>query len=328
MTYIKFVQKQTPNYLYEESLFFYSIINIIWYVIGISTLGFQFTQFSIIGNFILNFLWLGLISIIFCFPFFWYRLFFGKNAYLFKRQQVLEKNYDDTKQEYGVLFVKEREIRLLNLKEQFSLGFIFSVLLFDVFYSSVWVKNGILIWQPDWVLACVNWLKSHLTTPEVHGYWNWQQWDIFHLYFDDTTMGRSLKEEFGNEFKFLQNPVSNTLLFYHFIRTMLFIPIITAICIVLWQPFQLIGNSDKDPSNIYSIMGFIRACAWSIVMGFFGILLTYFLIEDVTIFVNFIRDGKNFQAIFGFYFFIALSVRFFIGWLFFWKRIIIQLFLK
>ena len=88
---------------------------------------------------------------------------------------------------------------------------------------------------------------------------------------------------------------------------------------------QFMGNSDKDPANIRSIMGFIRACAWSIVMGFFLVFLSYFLISDVTIFVEYVLSMKDLEIIIGFYFFVALPVRFFAGWLVFFKRVVLKL---
>ena len=150
-------------------------------------------------------------------------------------------------------------------------------------------------------------------------------WDLFYLDFGDSKTDRILKAKFGDEFQFIQTPFSNTLFFYHFIRCVLFVPIVAALSYVLWQPMQLMGNSDKDPANIHSIMGFIRACAWSIVMGFFLVLLSYFLISDVTIFVEYVLSMKDLGIIIGFYFFIALPVRFFAGWLVFFKRVTLKL---
>lgn len=54
----------------------------------------------------------------------------------------------------------------LNKKQQIALGFLFMVMIFDLFYSHVWVKDGILIWQPNWVVSCVEWIKNHLSPPK------------------------------------------------------------------------------------------------------------------------------------------------------------------
>ena len=216
--------------------------------------------------------------------------------------------------------MEESSSRLMRRSEILALGFLFMVLLFDVFYCTAWVKNLALVWQPDWVTACIDWVKSHLNMPPIN-----EGWDLFYLDFGDSKTDRILKAKFGDEFQFIQTPFSNTLFFYHFIRCVLFVPIVAALSYVLWQPMQLMGNSDKDPANIHSIMGFIRACAWSIVMGFFLVLLSYFLISDVTIFVEYVSSMRDIGIIIGFYFFIALPVRFFAGWLVFFKRVILKL---
>lgn len=312
------------RYLYEESLFFFTIINFALYCIGSFTIGFQFEHFSVYQNAILNVLWFLCLSVAMCFPAFWYRLILGKNAYLFRAVRRIEEaidSVDEEKRELAVALLNEHGKRILNVRERVALGFLFTVMLFDLLFARVWVEKGILTWQPEWVLSCINWVKSHTTMPPIN-----QGWDIFYLYFGDYDKSDSLlKQEFGDEFQFIQHPVGQTLLFYHFIRTVLFIPIITASTMVLWLPLQFMGNSDKDPSNIHSIGGFIRACAWSIVMGFFLIIPTWGIVSDVTRFIDFIRTGSNFEVVFGFYLFITLAVRFLVGWFIFWKRIFIKL---
>ena len=168
------------------------------------------------------------------------------------------------------------------------------------------------MWQPDWVTACIDWVKSNLALPPIY-----QKWDLFTLYFGSSETGRMLTARFGDEFQFIRTPFSNTLFFYHFIRCVLFVPIVVALSYVLWQPMQLMGNSDKDPANISSIMGFIRACAWSIVMGFFLVLLSYFLINDVTIFSEYVLLGKGIDILTFFYFLLHYQYDFLqAGWCF------------
>ena len=292
---------QHSCYLYEESLFFYALINFAWYCIGGFVMGFYFPSLSANINAWLDLLWFLCICVALCFPAFWYRLLLGKNAYLFREarkiDQLIDKISTTETRATAVSLLREQGQHLLNLHQRLALGFLFMVMLFDIFYSVTWVKNGILIWQPEWVLSCIEWVKSHLNMPHIS-----EGWDIFYLDFDDSSeTDRWFRQEFGDEFQFLQHPISNPLLFYHFIRTVLFVPIVAATCIVLWQPLQFMGNSDKDPSNIRSIGGFIRACAWSIVMGFFLIVFTWMLIFDVTMFFNFINKGKDAEIVYGAY---------------------------
>lgn len=310
-------------YLYEESLLFYTLINLGWYVIAVFTIGFYIPNFNDLENLYFNFVWCIILCIFLCFPNVFYKLFRHKKAYLFieekKIKEYLIKFHEPEKYNYIFNLLITQGKFPLNKKQQIALGFLFMVMIFDLFYSHVWVKDGILIWQPNWVVSCVEWVKNHLTPPNTHGYWNWKQWDIFSLYFSDDTLGQALKKEFGNEIQFLQNPISTSLLFYHFIRFVLFIPIITAFCIILWIPLKFMRNSNKDPSNIHGIIDFIRASTWSIVMIFFAIICSYSLIHNVEFYFNFIRTGENGKAIFGLYLFIAISVRFLTGWFVFFK---------
>lgn len=312
------------SYLYEESLLFFVLINLVWYFIGVLTISFQFNNLSTNQNLVLNLLWFFCLCVALCFPAFWYRFILGKNAYLFREVSKLEETLncidDEEKRKTAIVLLNEYGKRILNVRERVALGFLFMVMLFDLLFTRIWVKNGILTWQPEWVLSCIDWIKSHLNMPPLH-----DGWDIFYLDFNGSDeIDRLLKQQFGDEFQFIQSSEGYTLLFYHFIRTLLFIPIITASCMVLWTPLQFMDNSDKDPSNIHSIGGFIRACAWSIVMVFFLFFPTIAIICDVTRFINFIRAGEDFGVIFGFYLFITFSVRYLLGWFVFLKRVLLK----
>jgi len=38
-------------------------------------------------------------------------------------------------------------------------------MLFDLFYLNAWMKEGMLVWQPEWVNSIIAWVK---TTPIPH----------------------------------------------------------------------------------------------------------------------------------------------------------------
>ena len=56
-------------------------------------------------------------------------------------------------------------------------------------------------------------------------------------------------------------------------------------------------------------------------MGFFLIFASLTLITDITIFAEYILFAKGIDVLTFMYFFIALPVRFFAGWLVFFKRV-------
>ena len=315
---------QHTSYLYEECLFFYGIITGLWWFISIFAISARLPDVSLMTYFWTKFAIMLFFCVIMCFPAFWYRLIFGKNAYLFREErkyQSILNQADESNRATIKAILHENGARLFNRTEQIALGFLFSMILFQLFCGYIWVgKNKTLIWQPEWVTACIDWVRSYVTT---ESYYKTGRWGVFIFQFGDSPLGQALKQEYGTEVQFLQSPKGHALLFQHFIRTITFIPTITAICIVLWQPFQFMGNGDKDPSNIHSIMGFIRACAWSIVMGFFGLI-------GLLMFINFIELSlydreESKKAIIFCYFMVALAVRFFSGWLIFWKRVLFKL---
>ena len=314
---------QHTSYLYEECLFFYGIITGLWWFISIFAISARLPDVSLMTYFWTKFAIMLFFCIIMCFPAFWYRLIFGKNAYLFREErkyQSILNQADESNRATIKAILHENGGRLFNRTEQIALGFLFSMILFQFFCGYIWVgKNKTLIWQPEWVTACIDWVRSYVNTEP---YYKSGRWGLFEFQFGDSPIEQALKQEYGTEVQFLQSPKGHALLFQHFIRTITFIPTIAAICIVLWQPFQFMGNGDKDPSNIHSIMGFIRACAWSIVMGFFFLLFYLILINDVN---RYWQDDYNPLIIPGYYFFIALAVRFFSGWLIFWKRVLFKL---
>ena len=315
---------QHTSYLYEECLFFYGIITGLWWFISIFAISARLPDVSLMTYFWTKFAIMLFFCVIMCFPAFWYRLIFGKNAYLFREEhkyQSILNQADESNRATIKAILHENGARLFNRTEQIALGFLFSMILFQLFCGYIWVgKNKTLIWQPEWVTACIDWVRSHVNTEP---YYKSGRWGLFEFHFGDNPIEQALKQEYGTEVQFLQSPKGHALLFQHFIRTITFIPTITAICIVLWQPFQFMGNGDKDPSNIHSIMGFIRACAWSIVMGFFGLIGLLMFINSIE--PSLYDRGESKKVIIFCYFMIALAARFFSGWFIFWKRVLFKL---
>ena len=318
---------QHTSYLYEECLFFYGIITGLWWFISIFAISARLPDVSLMTYFWTKFAIMLFFCIIMCFPAFWYRLIFGKNAYLFREErkyQSILNQADESNRATIKAILHENGARLFNRTEQIALGFLFSMILFQLFCGYIWVgKNKTLIWQPEWVTACIDWVRSHVNT---ESYYKSGQWGLFKFQFtniDNELLKQTLIQKYGTEKQFFQSPEGHALLFQHFIRTITFIPTIAAICIILWQPFQFMGNGDKDPSNIHSIMGFIRACAWSIVMGFFGLIGLLMFINSIELSLYDREESK--KAIIFCYFMIALAVRFFSGWFIFWKRVLFKL---
>ena len=317
--------------LFEENLFFYFLVNGVWYLLGLFTLGFTISGIDAETNLLMNFIWLLCLCAAVCFPAFWYRLVFGKNAYLFRADQRLQKALQEFDKEYGDEVSQEEMVKwldnngytLLKRRHTLALSFLFMVALFDVFYIEAWMRNLALVWQPEWVNACIDWMKSNLALPPIH-----ESRKFFYLYFS-TNDERIFTQMFGSEAAFIQTPFGHAALFYHFIRTLLFIPIMAALCVLLWQPLLYLGGGKRYPPFIRGVKDFIGASLWSIVMGFFLAVSVWAILCKTTFFTPIlfdIRIGFNTLHLQGMYLFAALPTQFFIGWLIFWKRVFVKMF--
>ncbi|MDO5356920.1 MAG: hypothetical protein Q4E77_05440, partial [Conchiformibius sp.] len=317
--------------LFEENLFFYFLVNGVWYLLGLFTLGFTIPGIDAETNLLMNFIWLLLLCAAVCFPAFWYRLVFGKNAYLFRADQRLQKALQEFDEEYGDEVSQEEMVKwldnngytLLKRRQTLALSFLFMVALFDVFYIEAWMRNLALVWQPEWVNACIDWMKSNLALPPIYG-----NIKLFYLDFS-TGDERIFTQMFGSEAAFINAPFGHAALFYHLIRTLLFIPIVTALCVLLWQPLLYLGGGKRYPPFIRGVKDFIGASLWSIVMGFFLVVPTLAAIWEPTWFALILFDikiGFKLLHLQSPYLFVLPPVQFFIGWLIFWKRLAVRLF--
>ena len=82
-------------------------------------------------------------------------------------------------------------------KQQIALVTAFVIMLFELFYLNAWMKEGILVWQPEWVNSIIAWVKSHTNTPPLN-----IDRDIFDLDISDTPFKQFFanEQEFMNEF--------------------------------------------------------------------------------------------------------------------------------
>lgn len=320
------------SHLYEKHLFFYCLMGVFWFFMGVFTLDFNVEGFSSEQVLFFNMAWFIVVCGAFFFPLFWYRLILGKKNFLLKDRQKIQDELDAIDDEfYNDVYKYNAKMGSFppNRLEVFCLGLLFSFMLFDVFYIGVWVSNqSALLWQPAWVDWCIGLIKDNLILPPIY-----QAEGFFILDFGEGLNSTVFKETFGDERALLAAPMGDTLLFYHFIRVATFIPAVFAVCMVLWKPLAWLGIDKIDPQHINGMISFIRACAcaWSIVMGFFLILMSYFYVTSVEMFLLPFIDKSAWPEEFklnGLLIFIAFSIKFFYGWFVFWKNVIINRFFK
>lgn len=316
----------TSDRLYEEYLFFYLLICLFWFFVGLFSIGIRIPVFNDIQNLILNFVWFLLLCGALSIPKFWYRLIKGKNAYLFQATAKVDKTLSSIKdiQQREQVYKQIASNGKLppNRLETISLAFLFAFILFDILYIRCWISDLSLVWQPDWVNACIDWVHNNLTLPPIN-----ENRKFFNLYFSGNSADTKLKEYFGDEWAFLASPFGDAALFYHFIRVVIFIPILAALSIVLWKPLRWLGMQQIDPRNIHSVMSFLRSCAWSLIFAFFMAIGTWGFLTNANWFTLGLIDQEAwFENLYinGLYLFIVFGIRFFYGWFVFWKNIFLN----
>jgi len=313
----------TSNRLYEEYLFFYLLICLFWFFVGLFSIGIRIPVFNDLQNLAFNTVWFLILCVALSVPKFWYFLIKGRHGQLFqataKVYETLGSIEDVEQREQVHKQITSNGKLPPNRLETLSLAFLFAFILFDILYTRCWIRDLSLVWQPEWVNACIGWVHNNLSMPPIS-----EDRQIFNLWFDDGHNDTVLKEYFGDEWAFLASPFGDAAMFYHFIRVMIFVPILAALSIVLWKPLRWLGMQQIDPRNIHSVMSFLRSCAWSLIFAFFMAIGMWGFLTNTTWFTLGLIDQEAwFDNLYinGLYLFIVFGIRFFYGWLIFWKNI-------
>ena len=312
----------TSNRLYEEYLFFYLLICLFWFFVGLFSIGIRIPVFNDMQNLAFNTVWFLILCVALSIPKFWYFLIKGRHGQLFqaiaKVYETLDSIEDIEQREQVHKQITSNGKLPPNRLETLSLAFLFAFILFDILYTRCWIRDLSLVWQPDWVNACIGWVHNNLSMPPIS-----EDRQIFNLWFDDGHNDTVLKEYFGDEWAFLASPFGDAAMFYHFIRVVMFVPILAALSIVLWKPLKFMGMQQIDPRNIHSVMSFLRSCAWSLIFAFFMAIGTWGFLTNANWFTLGLIDQEAwFENLYinGLYLFIVFGIRFFYGWFVFWKN--------
>ncbi|MGB6926950.1 hypothetical protein [Psychrobacter sp.] len=312
----------TSNRLYEEYLFFYLLICLFWFFVGLFSIGIRIPVFNDMQNLAFNTVWFLILCVALSIPKFWYFLIKGRHGQLFqataKVYETLDSIEDVEQKEQVHKQIASNGKLPPNRLETLSLAFLFAFILFDILYTRCWIRDLSLVWQPEWVNACIGWVHNNLSMPPIS-----EDRQIFNLWFDDGHNDTVLKEYFGDEWAFLASPFGDAAMFYHFIRVVMFVPILAALSIVLWKPLKFMGMQQIDPRNIHSVMSFLRSCAWSLIFAFFMAIGTWGFLTNANWFTLGLIDQEAwFENLYinGLYLFIVFGIRFFYGWFVFWKN--------
>lgn len=259
------------NRLYEDNLFYYTLIICFWFFIGFIFLGFEINGYSQAQNLFFNFIYYLIICACMAFCPFWFKFFFSK-THTAKREQELNAHLneldDDDRQEV-VAYLNETGQLAMRPAQRWALVFLGSYFLFEVFFISAWVKDLTLVWQPDWVMGIVEWVRENTALPPIH-----ENHGLFYLDFS-LSSDKILHTMYTTETEFLNSEFGKTALFFHFIRFANVSLITIAIClsfldIIGWSGLKKFTDSDNKD---YDLFAFLKSYLWTSFLAFFCALM-------------------------------------------------------
>ncbi len=307
------------NHLYEDNLFYYALIILVWFFIGFSFLGFEIDGYSQTQNLFFNFLFYLFICVMMALCPFWFRLFFGK-THTAKREQELNQalneldEYDRAKIEAELLHTGGLAMRPV---QRWALVFLGSYFLFEVFFISAWVKDLALVWEPKWASVLIEWVRANTDFVSDEGV-NHQLFSV-RITSDDIELSRF----YTSERAFLASDFGGATALFQVVRSFCFPLILFAFATIIWRPLDWLGGLSVNPRNIHSIGSFVFSSVATLAMTFFSLFVFYYMALDISaamlLGVEFWKDRFFFNFNFVF---IVLAIKFICGWFVFWRNLL------
>ena len=246
------------NRLYEDNLFYYALIICFWFFIGFAFLGFELEGFSLQQNLFFNFIYYLIICACMALCPFWFKLFFGK-THTAKREQELQQALDEL-DEYDRAEVEAELAHTGGLAmrpvQRWALVFLGSYFLFEVFFISAWVKDMALVWQPDWVMGIVEWVRENTDSRSLP--------DGGSLFDFSSRIGRDdfLLNYYQTETEFLASELGKSAMLFTFWKFISFFPIVFALMGAFGLMSGWLGIGAIKERSQTNLWGFIVSTAF------------------------------------------------------------------
>lgn len=268
--------------LYEDNLFYYALIICFWFFIGFAFLGFELQGFSLQQNLFFNFVFYLFICTMMALCPFWFKLFFSK-THTAKREQELQQALDEL-DEYDRAEVEAELAHTGGLAmrpvQKWALIFLGSYFLFEVFFISAWVKDMALVWQPDWVMGIVEWVRANTNLPPLN-----VDRKLFILDIGSSS-DKILHTMYNSEIEFLNSEFGKSALFFHFVRFIGVPCIIIAINLSFLGIIGWSGLNKFKHSHNGDLFSFLKSYLWTSFLAFFCALMMWggiLLVQSVDI---------------------------------------------
>lgn len=316
------------NRLYEDNLFYYTLIICFWFFIGFIFLGFEINGYSQAQNLFFNFIYYLIICACMAFCPFWFKFFFSK-THTAKREQELNAHLneldDDDRQEV-VAYLNETGQLAMRPAQRWALVFLGSYFLFEVFFISAWVKDMALVWQPDWVMGIVEWVRGNTNLPPLNVDRKLFDLDI------GLSSDKILHTMYESETEFLDSEFGKSALLFHFFRFINAPLIFISIHMLLYRSIGWSGiNRFKVKEEYRNLCDLLKSYLWVSFLAFFCVLMivgTILLIQSLEISarmsMNIVIWIDSFYLNFCFVF-AVISVLILISWLKMSKKLILNI---
>ncbi|STZ00528.1 Uncharacterised protein [Moraxella lacunata] len=246
------------NRLYEDNLFYYALIICFWFFIGFAFLGFELEGFSLQQNLFFNFVFYLFICTMMALCPFWFKFFFSK-THTAKREQELQQALDEL-DEYDRAEVEAELAHTGGLAmrpvQRWALVFLGSYFLFEVFFISAWVKDMALVWQPDWVMGIVEWVRENTDSRSLP--------DGGSLFDFSSRIGRDdfLLNYYQTETEFLASELGKSAMLFTFWKFISFFPIVFALMGAFGLMSGWLGIGAIKERSQTNLWGFIVSTAF------------------------------------------------------------------
>ncbi len=259
------------NRIYEEYLFKYVIILVFIGAIGFFTFGFEPQGQSLQYSLLANFIYFIVLAIAMALTPLWYKLLFNRGSQRKKRIDIIKlylDNIEDIQQRQAIQQHLANNGELPPRKAQrWALIFLGWCCLFELFFVTSWVRETTLIWQPDWAMSVIDWVKANINTPPLN-----IDRKLFMLNANGAGEGSEMIRTFwDSEEDFLSSEFAKVCLLFHAWRALIFFPVLIALMTCLWQVIGWTGLNNLNAKKETGIRGFLYLS----VITFFMTLLTW-----------------------------------------------------
>lgn len=258
------------NRLYEVHIFYYILIIAFWVMVGLFSLGFELSSLSLQKNLLVNFIWYLIICLLMTTSLIIFCNTYEANKYkryLDTLEREIEEKLTDEEKEIVCDLIQEQGHTLPTNKQRYALLFVGCYALFELFVVSAWIKDMTLIWQPDWVLAIIEWVKSNSTVVSVSA--NGGSFFSFNAFI---TKSNLLYDYYQDGKLFLNSELGKSAMFMSFIKLISFVPVIYSLCLVFWKMFGWISGDHLMRRASSEVWGFIWVSSLVLFMNFVMLL--------------------------------------------------------